>query len=136
MDVEIIQETSFQKKKINDEEYIWAYKQKNEWIISKKSYARAKVLLTKEWCFNNIPLFAKNNNVPKADPVPPILDLGNKIIDVEVRGERMPNKCYFKVKDVCNIINNKKLSKTIHKKKYKKGLHYTDFIVNDQKRNI
>jgi hypothetical protein len=51
------------EKKIKTKDIKWAYIKSDEWVISKKSYAKAKLLLTKEWVCDNVPMFAKNNKV-------------------------------------------------------------------------
>jgi hypothetical protein len=72
---------------------------------------------------------------------PPILELENEekfkdkdgnVIEIEVRGERKHNKCYFKVKDVSNGFEMPSLITTLlHKinNEYKICLHYKTFTV-------
>ena len=127
------------KKKISEKDYIYAYKKKGEWTISNKSYCKSKVLLTKEWCFNNVPMFAKNNEAKyEVEPAPPLLDLEDEekfkdadgnVLEIETRGKREVDKCFFKVKDVAKCFEMKHLKKTILFKNggYIKNVHYKFF---------
>ena len=43
------------RKKLSDNDYTYAYIKNTEWILSKGTYARAKLLLSSEWVENNVP---------------------------------------------------------------------------------
>ena len=43
------------KKKLQMNDYIYAYKKKDQWVISKENYARAKLLITTKWVEDNLP---------------------------------------------------------------------------------
>jgi hypothetical protein len=127
------------KKNIKTKDIKWAYIKSDEWVISKKSYAKAKLLLTKEWVCDNVPMFAKNNKVKyEIDPAPELLilddaekltDCDGNVMEIETRGERDVDKCYFRVKDVSKCFEIKNLSKTILNKDrgYSKNVHYKYF---------
>ena len=126
------------KKNINDEYIFWAYKKKGEWVTSKRTYAKAKLLLTTDWVFNNVPMFAKNNKVKyDIEPAPELLmlddnekltDCDGNIMEIETRGERDVDKCYFKVKDIsrCFEMNNLKIT-LLNNNGYEKNIHYKIF---------
>ena len=64
------------KKKIDDTDYIFAYQKKGEWIVSTIKYCRAKLLLSREWCIDNVPKFAKHSTVvAELEELPQILEL-------------------------------------------------------------
>ena len=85
------------------------------------------------------------NTLYDIPPAPEILELSkeemfkddnNNIIDIEVRGIREHNKCYFKVKDVSigfqiYYLND---SLTHNKGSYKYDLHYKYFIIQQNKK--
>jgi hypothetical protein len=43
------------KKKLNNDDYTFGYIKNKEWILSKDTYARSKLLLSSEWVENNVP---------------------------------------------------------------------------------
>ena len=127
------------KKKIPEEDHVYAYVKNNEWIISNKKYNKSKLLLSKEWCMDNIPKFAKNSKIESdVEKLPPLLNLKDDeqfsddefIYNIKMRGERKKNKCYFNAKDISNLFNLPNLHATIiHKGKgYKIHTHYKYFI--------
>lgn len=86
------------KKKLSNEDYTFGYIKNKEWILSKDTYARSKLLLSSEWVDNNVPKIIinkrkilneiKNSNVNEENnddngidelydvpPAPPILNL-------------------------------------------------------------
>ena len=73
-------------------------------------YPKAKLLLKEEWVQTNVPKMNINNELNyEIEPAPPILEIdehekfkgsNGKILDIEIRGERNPKKCYFKVSDI------------------------------------
>jgi len=199
-------------KKLTDDDYIFGYIKKDEWVLSNNKYAKAKLLLTKQWVKANVPKFMNNNkknadkknadeknadeknddeknddeknddeknddetnddeknddeknddeknddeknddetnddepnndikNKYEYEGAPPILHLthdekfkdkhGNTL-DIEVRGERDPNKCYFRVKDVSDGFKLKNLRIVINKN-YESNIDYKNFICLSQ----
>lgn len=110
------------KAKIPEGEYIYAYEKEKKWIRSKQSYKVAKILIKKTWVDCNVPklkidILNKNKLTEEHDteiniddlyeipPAPEILELNDEekfkdkdgnILEIEVRGERHFDKCYFK----------------------------------------
>lgn len=147
------------KKKLNSNDYTFAYIKNEKWVVSNMKYARAKLLLTTEWVENNVPkmiiqmrkksinpLISKEiitndedvNDLYDAPLAPPILYLNDdemfkdnkgNCLDIEVRGERHPKNCYFRVKDVIIAFDMPNLnSSLLHKDRgYINDLHYKYF---------
>jgi hypothetical protein len=134
------------KKKISDEEYIYAYIKDKEWIISNRKYCKSKLLLESNWCINNVPKFAKNTNILlKYEQAPPVLELDDDeklkiddvIYNIEIRGERKVNNCYFDVDDISKSFELKNLKRIIVDKNtgYELNVHYKCFS-NDHYNNL
>jgi hypothetical protein len=132
-----------EKKQIPDKYYVYARKDDDEWIVSDgKSRKVDKVLISKKYAKKYIPEFS---DVAKyeIEMAPPILVLRNKekfkdhndnIIDIEVRGERDVNNCFFKVKDIAEGFNIKYLYDVVIDKSrngYEPDIHYKYFNVDD-----
>lgn len=125
------------KKKIKEEATHYGYKKGGVWIDSKKSYSKALLLLTCDWARNNIPSMMRNNKIEKAPEIlelhdsEKLTDVDGNIMNIETRGEKHINKCYFLVKDVSRCFKMKNLNSTIkHKDKgYTKDIHYKKFTV-------
>ena len=49
-------------KKLTNDKYIYAYIRNDKWIISNKSYVKAKLLLKETWVYDNIPKLINNQN--------------------------------------------------------------------------
>lgn len=144
-------------KNLTTNDYIYAYINKNgDWIVSVESYARAKLMLKSEWVEHNVPKIIVHMRTQSPDatieelydcpPAPDLLELNNcekfvdcnnQILDIEVRGQREPDKCYFKVKDVSTAFYMPNLndSLTHYAGKYMNELHYTYFICYSAKEN-
>lgn len=69
---------------------------------------KAKLLLTKEWVEKNIPKMSKEEIKYDIEPVPELLilkdsekfqDKYNNVLEIETRGVRDPEHCYFKATD-------------------------------------
>ena len=114
------------KKDIPEYNIVYAYLKDNKLIISREAYARSKLYLQDEWVNKNVPKMIQlngneinieelNNENNKNDIeiniqyAPEILvlsrnemfkDNDNNTIEIEVRGEREHNKCFFKGKDI------------------------------------
>jgi len=147
------------KKNIQEKDYIYAYQKDNKWIVSKKEYNKAYLLLTKSFCEANLPSMKKDiptpppveDKTPTADvvpkkteqkplPAPPVLQLtdsekfkdeqGNPL-DIEVRGERAHDKIFFRAKDIADTFEMKHLLKNISdtKSSFKYEEDYIKFIV-------
>jgi len=80
----------------------------------------------------------ETSDEPKVNYAPDVLELKDQekitddegnIYDIEVRGERHPDKVYFKVKDISNQLNIPGLRKTLinPSTNYEEGKHYVKF---------
>ena len=90
----------------------------------------------------NVPKMNINNELNyEIEPAPQILELDDhekfkgsngKLLDIEVRGERHPKKCYFKVSDVSKEFEILSLDTTLlHQDRgYEKDKHYKNFTIN------
>ncbi len=131
------------KKKINETDYIFARLNGNEWTITDgKSAKFDKVFFLKKF-IKGIPELNEqdekiidDNGVEKAPNIIHLQDHekfqddeGN-ILDIETRGERHPDKIYFKVKDVASGFDIKYLNDSLNDKdgKYEYNIDYVNFI--------
>ena len=105
-----------------------------------------KLYLSKEWVDSKLVELGLVENRPMekavTDQAPDILELrdsekitddeGN-VYDIEVRGERHPEKIFFKVKDISSKLNIPNLGKTLKHPdtNYKEGRHYVKLYNND-----
>ncbi len=136
-----------EKKKIPDDSYIFAtyVKSKDSWKLSTIEVNKAALLLTEEWVIKNVPRFGKKNVVQEEDQAidipmsPQILllteeekfkDVEGNNIEVEVRGERHPEKIFFYSKDIARILFIVKIKDILNDKtsNYEEGVHYKKFI--------
>jgi hypothetical protein len=135
------------KKKLNNNDYIYTTIKKGIMVESNEYNTQYKLYINESWCLNNYPKFIKNNSeeeqkkLYKYEQAPPILELedeeyfkdeNNNILKMEVRGERHPDKCYFKVKDISTIFNIINLNKIVSNREgnYIKNKHYNIFSIN------
>jgi len=112
-----------------------------EWIKTNgKSKKVDRVLFKVEWTKNNIPELAENDEVKhEIEEAPEIISIPENerlkddedhFVDIEMRGERHYNKCYFRVKDVMNAFKMPNLEKNITDKRYdgyNEIVHYNFF---------
>jgi hypothetical protein len=126
------------KRKLPVGSYIYAREDKNkDWdIVAGTSRKFDKLLIMREWARKNIPEF--NGGAYDIKLAPSIIelrkaekfkDVDGDIIEIEVRGEREYNKCYFNVKDVSDGFNLPSLYRNIIDKdsSYHEGIHYKYF---------
>lgn len=136
-----------EKHKIPKDEYMYArLDNDNKWI---ETYGNSKkydkIFITKTWFNNN---YADKLNKMKDDTeiAPNIIKLAKnemfvdengQLIEIEVRGEREVDKCYFKVNDVSKGFNMPNLQDTIIDKKsaHKKDDDYKYFYCNKTEKN-
>jgi hypothetical protein len=136
-------------KNIPEEEYNYFCfnKKDNKWKISNKNKPspKAKLFITEKWSKQNIPKF-NNELTNNYEEAPDILELNdnekfkdvdNNPLNIEVRGERNVNKCFFKLKDIIINFNMNRLKDTIEDKNtnYEEKLHYKYFIINNTHKN-
>lgn len=129
------------KKNIND--FIYLRQREGKWILSDGKSMKFDKIFIKKDIINNIPELNNDAQDKITDDsgiqvAPHILDLednemfkdadGN-LLNIEVRGERKYDKCFFKVKDVSEAFDMPRLYDTIiHKdSKYLINKHYKYF---------
>jgi len=138
---------SFKKIKIDD--YAYGYIKDGEWIKSTEKYARSKLLLSVNYCKNEIftvkktkkeGKILKNDKQPieltedsKNNELPPLLvikdnekfkDDDENILDIEIRGYREYDKIYFNVEDIMVNFEFPSLAKNLTDKMH-------SYVVND-----
>lgn len=141
-----------EKKKLEENNYIYAYKKGDEMIISTSSYKKAKLFLSKKWTENNVPKFMENGSLDDYE-IPPapseiflnedqkFKDENGKLLKIEMRGDRNYEGCFFKVKDVSEAFCMPSLYTTLldNRCNYKLNTHYKYFnnnVFGSSKKNI
>jgi len=134
-----------QFKRIPPDEYIFGSCVKAGWRVSNEQNNKAKLLITKTW----LDEFLKSFNPPVQEPAqevrpivseikeaPPILDLmesekfkdhNGKVLEIEVRGEREEDECFFRVKDVAVCFNDIHLYRNIDRA----DIQHTSYRINE-----
>jgi len=103
------------KKNLPVDTYLYAYTKNNDWVVSNKSYCKAKLYLQKEWVDINIQGFDQTKNiVADIEMPPPLIALNNgeyfintdgNQMNIKIRGDRDKKEFYFSVQDVANCFN-------------------------------
>jgi len=126
----------FEFKRIPQEEFIFGSNVKAGWKESTQNNNRAKLLITKSYLEEYLRLFVLNQGsipdiqrpkviVSDIKDAPPILDLtesekfkdhNGAILEIEVRGKRDEDECFFRVKDVAACFNDIRLKDHILEK--------------------
>lgn len=130
------------KKNIAPESYLYVKQKDNKWVLSDKSYARAKLLLSKSWVDANVKGIdiTKDNKEIKNDVEmgPPEIKLnddeyftgsdGNKL-EIKIRGNREKREFYFSVQDVSKSFELPNIDKVIKNPEtgYLREKHYKWF---------
>ena len=131
-----------ERKQINENEYIFAtyISLTNEWKPSSIKVNKAALLLSEDWVVKNVPKFGKKEEQElEVSTAPPILllndeekfkDADGNSLEVEVRGERHPDKIFFYGKDIASILSVEKIKDILinHTSSYEEGIHYKKFI--------
>ena len=127
---------------IENTDYILLCQKKNIWSFAQLKSPKTILCLTKEWVEKKVPKFKdtdEDNN--DYEPAPDILELKDEekfkdnegnIIEIEVKGTRSYNNCYFKVKDISKGFDAEKLFDTILDKRslYEKDIDYKHFYIS------
>jgi hypothetical protein len=131
------------KKSLTDSYYIYAYIKDNNWIISKYTYNKAKLLINSHWVDHNLITdvvnvssnvssnVISNHNLLPLEQHEKFKDLHGNVIDIEIIGSRGYDKCYFKLGDIVAVFELPNLEKNIHH--YERGIIYETFYVNSCK---
>lgn len=131
-----------ERKKIPENCYTFAtfIKSSNSWKPSCIEVNKAALLLTEEWVKDNVPGFGNKEETDlPVSMAPPIFELTDEekfkdaegnLLEVEVRGERHPDKIFFYGKDIERILTITKIKDTLNAAhtKYEEGVHYKKFI--------
>ena len=130
-----------QRKNIPPTEYVYAnfFAKTKEWNLSDESCKKAQLLITKDWVDAHFVEPVKPDETDMCEDAPPMLELDDsekfkdehgKSLDIEVRGERHPQKIFFKVQDVMVAFNLPRLTDILGntENKYEQGIHYKRFI--------
>ena len=118
---------------------------KNGWNVyqdnGEKISNNAKLLLKQEWTEKNIPKMSKEEIKYDIEPLYELLilkdsekfqDKYNNVFEIETRGLRDPEHCYFRAKDIEKAFNIKNLTTTITntQNQYEINKHYKTFILH------
>ena len=139
------------RKNIPMTEFLYAsHSLKNGWTIGSDSSKKTKLFLKKSWVEENI---YKIRNVQTVEVVedeedvteraPEILeleesekfrDIDGNIIEIETRGEKHPEKIFFRVKDISEKFGLPNLTERLVCKetKFEKSIHYCNFFIQEK----
>ena len=126
------------KDRLPKNKYIFARKINDEWIESEGNSKKFdKLFIYKKWYDDNHSNDKEDNiveapNLIHLEDNEMFTDNDGNLIDIEVRGEREFDKCYFKVRDIMNGFGLKNLHKTITDKRhdgYIENIHYKYFYL-------
>jgi len=137
-------------RKIPSDVISYGIRTRSGWNESTAAIRKSTLLLDKEWVDNNIATLLKKGVTNAAGrtylPAPDILEMADdeklcddegNIYEIEVRGERSVDKCYFKASDVETALKMKNITGTIQRTSsehddvvYEYGKHYQTFIAN------
>jgi hypothetical protein len=109
-----------ERKEMEESQYIYAKNVGDNWTECDKDCRRVCILLSKDYVEKNIPKMMERiediNKMYDTEMAPPVLDISDgekfkdsdgNVLDIEIRGERKHNKCYFRVDDVSKHFNIK-----------------------------
>jgi hypothetical protein len=157
--------TIVQKKKIPENEYVYANIKSDEWKLTTEKCKKAQLLISKEWVEKYY--FTKKPTTPSVlteekeeqinvceddfkeeiiEDAPPVLhlkdeekfkDCDGNITEIETRGERLEDKIYFKVKDVSLVFGLPSLNEVLlHKEKgYERNVDYKNLFIRNRSPN-
>jgi len=121
------------KEKFNGEEiyhyFRWS-KKLNGYSIKKKTYPKAKLFISKKYVKNNLLKNIKNLENIRSEKKISLEEhekfkIKNVIYEVDVRGERKPDKIYFNASDIGKILNNKNVNRMLYNSdEYELDTHY------------
>lgn len=121
-------------KRIPQDDYIFGSNVKAGWKVSTKENCKAKLLITQSWLEEYLrsavsqkestPEIQSEATVSDIRDAPPILDLTEsekfkdhqgKILEIEVRGKREEDECFFRVRDVARCFNDLHFHRNINR---------------------
>lgn len=143
------------KKGVPETEIFYGIRAKGQWNPSKSIIRSATVFISKKWVDANVAAFItksivkeimpgitivkRRKNLVKYKNAPPILDMeddekfrnaAGEIQEIEVRGERDVDKCYFRASDVANMLELPDINTTLYSEKssFEREYDYVTFI--------
>ena len=141
-------------KKLSKNDYIFAKNINGKWMKSDGlSYKFDKVFIRTDWIKENVPDEEDNDEDNDEDEnneitmAPGLIDLkksekmkdnkGN-ILEIEIRGTREHNNCFFRVSDVAKGFEINDLHRTIIKahRGYKINIHYRYFLIHNMQKQL
>jgi hypothetical protein len=142
------------KKNIHKDEYEYAQLKNDEWVFVNEEYKKAKLLLRKRYVDKNVPKMMKDidpneiNDKYDTPLAPEILeledhekfkDVDGNLIDIEVRGERDRDKCYFEIHNISEGFGLGTLYRNVTDNRsngYLENVHYKYFNVEKNKKYV
>jgi len=121
------------KAKLTNSDYCYAREKKGKWSVTNGSSARYdKLLLAIEWVENYEPVIEMAPEIILLDDSEKFIDDNNVVIEIEARGTRDCDNCFFLVNDVANGFGISALQNTIIDKNssYNINEHYKWFGIN------
>ena len=138
------------KRSIPADVILYAIKTSTGWNSSTPDIRRSSLLLDKIWVDENMPKFLEEGiTTPSGKtylPAPDVLELSDdeklrddegNIYEIEVRGKRHVDTCYFRASDIERILKMVSISSTIQKGttdreyiNFEEGKHYKTFMAN------
>lgn len=138
------------KRSIPSDVVFYAIETKTGWKPSSAELKKSRIFLEKNWVDENIPKYLTKGITTTSGktylPAPSIMELKDEeklrddagvIYEIEVRGERHIDKCYFKASDVEIMLKMKHISGTLQRGttdrstvSFEKDKHYQTFIVD------
>jgi hypothetical protein len=129
------------KKKLSAETYVYAYTKDDNWIISNRSYCKAKLYLKKDWVNANVQGFDDTKKVVADIEMAPVLitlndnefftNCDGKQMEIRIRGDRDKKEFYFSVEDVAKEFEIPSLINHVSDKRggYEINIHYKWFTL-------
>jgi len=125
-------------------DYFLIYKKNGKTCIAPEGTNNTSIYLSENWIVNNVPKLIKTTDdktgLYKIPIAPEILvledhekfkDANDNIYNIEVRGERSSDKCWFLLSDVAKAFEMNTLKDNIYNKNtaYNENEHYKNFIL-------
>jgi len=118
------------KAAMTNKDYCYVREKKGALIATNGKYPRLDILLLAvDWVNNNEPSIGMAPEIILLDDSEKFRDEKNNVIDIEMRGSRIYNQCYFDVNDVASGFGMSSLYRNIIDKDtgYDEGIHYKYF---------
>jgi len=113
------------KYNIPSDKYVFAYysKKTKQYMIPNGEYNKAIIFILKDYVDNKLPANTNSSKIILNDNEK--FNIDGNIHEVDIRGERVFNKIFFRVRDIGKMIGVKDIRSVFHKSsKYKKDIDY------------